>query len=102
MKKLHVYCLNWQAAWTCRARATMASSEVHARLDCRADVDTYLSTRGPPTFLKGLKPRLMLPENEALDAGSAYNIPLINALIFYCGIEARLLLPLHMDIFLGL
>ena len=56
-------------------------------------MDTYLSTRGPSTFLKGLKQRLTLPENEALEAGSAYNIPLINALIFYCGIEVRSLLP---------
>ena len=57
--------------------------------ECRSDIDTYLSTRGPATFLGGLKQRLMLAENETLDAGSAYNIPLINALIFYCGIEAR-------------
>ena len=52
-------------------------------------MDTYLSTRGPAGFLGGLKQRLMLAENEIMDAGSAYNIPLINALIFYCGIEAR-------------
>ena len=57
--------------------------------ECRADIDTYLSTRGPAGFLGGLKQRLMLAENEVLDAGSAYNIPLINALIFYCGIKAR-------------
>ena len=56
---------------------------------CRSDIDIYLSTRGPASFLGGLKQRLILAENETLDAGSAYNIPLINALIFYCGIEAR-------------
>ena len=80
----------WQVCiGACMTRALLE----HPGLMCRADVDTYLSTRGPPTFLMGLKQRLTLPENEALDAGSAYNIPLINALIFYCGIEARSLVP---------
>ena len=50
-------------------------------------MDSYLNSRGPASFLAGLRQRLTLADSGAVEAGSAYNIPLINALVFYCGIE---------------
>lgn len=55
----------------------------------RSEVDAYLVSRGPASFLSGLHQRLMLTDIEAGEAGSTYNIPLINALVFYCGIQVR-------------
>ena len=56
-------------------------------------MDAYLANRAPSSFLAGLHQQLMLPEIEAQEAGSPYNIPLINALVFYCGIQVRRLCP---------
>lgn len=61
----------------------------------------YLGSRGPASFLAGLHQRLLLPDTEALEAGSPYNIPLVNALVFYCGIQVRHA-PFHICNFWGL
>ncbi|XP_078446307.1 transcription regulator isoform X2 [Wolffia australiana] len=55
----------------------------------KADVDEYLKTRPQgSTFLSELKQRLLLPPSEALLAGTQYNVPLINSLVLYVGVQA--------------
>ena len=47
------------------------------------DLDSYLKTRSPVTFLSDLRSSLQCNE-----PGSRYNIPLINALVLYVGTQA--------------
>ncbi|XP_060561916.1 CCR4-NOT transcription complex subunit 1-like [Ruditapes philippinarum] len=49
----------------------------------KKDLDSYLKTRSPVTFLSDL--RSSLQSNEP---GSRYNIPLMNALVLYAGTQA--------------
>ena len=58
-------------------------------LGLAAEVDSYLATRQPATFLTGLKQRLMLPEHEYINSGygTKYNVELLNSLVFYVGIR---------------
>ncbi|XP_076470610.1 CCR4-NOT transcription complex subunit 1-like isoform X2 [Babylonia areolata] len=49
----------------------------------RKDLDSYLKTRSPITFLSDLKSNL-----QSTEAGSHYNIPLVNALVLYVGTQA--------------
>ncbi|KAI4354776.1 hypothetical protein L6164_003615 [Bauhinia variegata] len=67
-------------------------SEVDAALkvkQMKVDVDEYLKTRqqGSP-FLSELKQKLLLSPNEAASAGTRYNVPLINSLVLYVGMQA--------------
>lgn len=67
-------------------------SEVDAALKAKqmkADVDEYLKTRqqGSP-FLSDLKDKMLLAPNEAASAGTRYNVPLINSLVLYVGMQA--------------
>ncbi|KAK4839920.1 hypothetical protein QYF36_025957 [Acer negundo] len=66
-------------------------SEVDAALKAKqmkSDVDDYLKTRNQgSSFLSDLKQRLLLPQNEAAQAGSCYNVPLINSLVLYVGMQ---------------
>jgi CCR4-NOT transcription complex subunit 1 len=39
------------------------------------------------SFLTDLKQKLLLPLNEANVAGTRYNVPLINSLVVYVGIQ---------------
>ncbi|KAK7386118.1 hypothetical protein VNO78_26091 [Psophocarpus tetragonolobus] len=68
-------------------------SEVDAALKAKqmkVDVDEYLKTRQQQTspFLSELKDRLLLSPNEAASAGTRYNVPLINSLVLYVGMQA--------------
>ncbi|KAJ8900176.1 hypothetical protein K2173_024816 [Erythroxylum novogranatense] len=67
-------------------------SEVDAALRARQmknDVDEYLKTRQQGSaFLTELKQRLLLLPSEAAAAGTRYNVPLINSLILYTGMQA--------------
>jgi CCR4-NOT transcription complex subunit 1 len=54
----------------------------------KTDIDTYLKTRGPVTVLLDLKNRLLLPPNSPSETGSKYNIPVINSLVLYVGVQA--------------
>ncbi|XP_059164399.1 CCR4-NOT transcription complex subunit 1-like isoform X2 [Physella acuta] len=75
----------------------------------KKDLDSYLKTRSPITFLSELKSNL-----QANPQGSRYDIPLINALVLYVGTQAIPLLQnkgvsmstiapsSHMDIFQNL
>ncbi|TKY68978.1 CCR4-NOT transcription complex subunit 1 [Spatholobus suberectus] len=67
-------------------------SEVDAALKAKqmkADVDEYLKTRQPNSpFLSELKEKLLLSPNEAASAGTRYNVPLINSLVLYVGMQA--------------
>ncbi|KAK4379437.1 hypothetical protein RND71_001299 [Anisodus tanguticus] len=67
-------------------------SEVDAALkskQMKGDVDEYLKTRqqGSP-FLSELKQKLLLSTSEAAKAGTRYNVPLINSLVLYVGMQA--------------
>ncbi|XP_073219959.1 uncharacterized protein [Cicer arietinum] len=67
-------------------------SEVDAALKAKqmkADVDEYLKTRQQSSpFLSELKEKLLLSPNEAASAGTRYNVPLINSLVLYVGMQA--------------
>lgn len=48
----------------------------------------FLQTRQPNSpFLSELKERLLLSPNEAASAGTRYNVPLINSLVLYVGMQ---------------
>ncbi|XP_044493750.1 CCR4-NOT transcription complex subunit 1-like [Mangifera indica] len=67
-------------------------SEVDAALrakQMKADVDEYLKTGQPgSSFLSELKQKLLLPPSEVATAGTRYNVPLINSLVLYVGMQA--------------
>ncbi|XP_047153009.1 CCR4-NOT transcription complex subunit 1-like [Vigna umbellata] len=67
-------------------------SEVDAALKAKqmkADVDEYLKTRQQSSpFLSELKDKMLLAPNEAASAGTRYNVPLINSLVLYVGMQA--------------
>merc|ERR1719158_1822910 len=44
--------------------------------------------RQPANFLSELPQKLLLPQAEALGAGTKWNVPLINALVLYIGMNA--------------
>ncbi len=55
----------------------------------RAEVDAYLAARQPAGFLAALRQRLLLPAHEVHLCGTKYNVPLLNALVFYVGVQVR-------------
>ncbi|KAJ0235619.1 Transcription regulator [Hirschfeldia incana] len=67
-------------------------SEVDAVLKAKQmknDVDEYLTLRQQnSTFLSELKQKLLLSSSEASSAGTRYNVPLINSLVLYTGMQA--------------
>ncbi|KAJ3103919.1 hypothetical protein HDU97_009731 [Phlyctochytrium planicorne] len=52
----------------------------------KADIDTYLKTRAPVTFLLDLRSRLT--QQPPADSTTKYNIPVINAVVLYVGVQA--------------
>lgn len=55
----------------------------------KSEIDDYLKTRQPLSLLlSDLRQRLMLPQQESISAGTRYNVPLINALVLYVGMQA--------------
>ncbi|KAK4414642.1 CCR4-NOT transcription complex subunit [Sesamum alatum] len=67
-------------------------SEVDAALKAKqikSDVDEYLKTRQQgSSFLAELKQKLLLSPTDAARAGTRYNVPLINSLVLYVGMQA--------------
>lgn len=68
-------------------------SEVDAALKAKqmkTDVDEYLKQTRPQgsSFLTELKQKLLLPPSEVAAAGTSYNVPLINSLVLYVGMQA--------------
>ncbi|KAF8048217.1 hypothetical protein N665_2608s0003 [Sinapis alba] len=67
-------------------------SEIDAVLkekQMKSHLDEHLSMRQhDSSFLNGLKHSLLLPTSEADLAGSRYNVPLVNALVPYVGLQA--------------
>ncbi|CAK9208187.1 unnamed protein product [Sphagnum jensenii] len=55
----------------------------------KAEVDDYLKTRQQLSLLSvDLKGRLILSPAEAVSSGTKYNVPLLNALVLYVGMQA--------------
>ncbi|KAJ3415017.1 hypothetical protein HDV05_005662 [Chytridiales sp. JEL 0842] len=54
----------------------------------KTEIDTYLKTRGPVAFLLDIRSRVMLPSGTSSETGSKYNIPVINSLVLYVGVQA--------------
>ncbi|KAL3649432.1 hypothetical protein CASFOL_005835 [Castilleja foliolosa] len=67
-------------------------SEVDAALKTKQmknDVDEYLKTRQQgSSFVTELKQKLLLSPSDAARAGTRYNVPLINSLVLYVGMQA--------------
>ena len=54
-------------------------------------MDAYLRARDPSgPFLASLRGRISLSQQESIMQGTRYNVPLLNALVFYVGIEVSL------------
>ncbi|KAL9234369.1 hypothetical protein vseg_009249 [Gypsophila vaccaria] len=76
------------------SQAPRILSEVDAALKAKqmkVDVDEYLRTK-QGSFPKELKHRLLLSPNEVSHAGTRYNVPLINSVVLYVGMQAIQLL----------
>jgi len=54
----------------------------------RAEVDAILSGKVPAASAGALTQRLVSTQQEYAATGSRYNVPLINAVVFYVGIRA--------------
>ncbi|XP_058212330.1 uncharacterized protein LOC131324368 [Rhododendron vialii] len=55
----------------------------------KGDVDEYLKTRQQgSSFLTELKQKLLLSPSDAVRAGTRHNVPLINSLVLYVGMQA--------------
>ena len=52
------------------------------------DLDSYLKTRQPVSFLMDLPGQLMLPAQQAAICGTQYDVPVLNALVLYVGSHA--------------
>jgi CCR4-NOT transcription complex subunit 1 len=53
--------------------------------DFKSDLDLYLKSRGPPTFLASLRATLTIP--RGVD-GLNYSVQMINSLVFHVGLHA--------------
>lgn len=53
-------------------------------------VSLYSQTRQGSSLMADLKQRLLLPQSEAAMAGTRYNVPLINSLVLYVGMQVQL------------
>ncbi|KAM2932405.1 hypothetical protein FF1_040479 [Malus domestica] len=72
--------------------ASLAPSLAHVSCKMKADVDEYLKTRQQgSSFLTELMQNLVRLPNEAASAGTRYNVPLINSLVLYVGMQCRCL-----------
>lgn len=71
-------------------------SSTLANATFKKDLDSYLRTRSPVTFLSDLRGHLQL--NPSAVDGSRYNVQLINALVFYVGQAAiSTITPRHIN-----
>lgn len=62
-------------------------SSAVARTTFKAEIDAFLKTRSP-TFFRELKSRILLPAGEQVAAGTKYNVPVLNSLVMYVGVQA--------------
>ncbi|XP_074578118.1 uncharacterized protein LOC141834681 isoform X2 [Curcuma longa] len=58
----------------------------------KADIDEHLKTSEVSSFISQLIPKLLLSQSEANLAGTRYDVPLINSLVLYIGMQATQLL----------
>eukprot|EP00668_Euglena_longa_P016523 GGOE01020788.1.p1 GENE.GGOE01020788.1~~GGOE01020788.1.p1 ORF type:complete len:2385 (+),score=619.83 GGOE01020788.1:748-7155(+) len=52
------------------------------------EVDQYLAHRAPATWLQMLPNKLLLPPPLAAAIGARYNVPVVNSLVLYVGVQA--------------
>eukprot|EP00158_Paraphelidium_tribonemae_P009756 Partr_v1_DN28952_c0_g1_i2_m25897 putative ccr4-Not transcription complex len=71
--------------------APYLASDYQAALKQRGfteEIDRYLATRSPESFLLDLKRMMMLSSEDVFVAGSNYDVPMINAVVLYVGTQA--------------
>jgi CCR4-NOT transcription complex subunit 1 len=54
-----------------------------------------LQARPEGSFLADLRQKLLLPQNEVSQAGTRYNVPLINSLVLYIGMQVDFFLQVE-------
>lgn len=69
-------------------RILAAPDHVLLNKQMHAQVDHYMSTRQPANFCEDLRAFLLLPPHEASACGTRYNVPMLNALVLYMGMQA--------------
>jgi CCR4-Not complex component, Not1 len=68
----------------------------------RLQVDEYLETRQPVSFVMGLRQMLLIKSAQDMQlVGTHYNVPLLNALVFYVGIQVCVLMFRHWHMLLA-
>lgn len=71
------------------AALSAASPSGGSSATLRSEIDTYLKTRTPISFLIDMRSRyLLLSPQEAVVCGTKYNVPVINSLVLYVGMQA--------------
>jgi len=81
-------------------KGPQTSLQIMSAAPFKKDLDSYLRTRSPVTFLSELRGHLQLTNQAQAEAGGVgrYNIPLMNALVFYVGHSAiQTITPRHIS-----
>lgn len=81
-------------------KGPQTSLQIMSAAPFKKDLDSYLRTRSPVTFLSELRGHLQLTNQAQVEAGGIgrYNIPLMNALVFYVGHSAiQTITPRHIS-----
>eukprot|EP00026_Physarum_polycephalum_P000086 Phypoly_transcript_00086.p1 GENE.Phypoly_transcript_00086~~Phypoly_transcript_00086.p1 ORF type:complete len:2362 (+),score=414.48 Phypoly_transcript_00086:843-7088(+) len=69
--------------------AALSTLSTSSGLPFKNEVDTYLKTRTPVSFLMDMRSRfLLLNPQDAIVCGTKYNVPVINSLVLYVGMQA--------------
>ncbi|KAJ1537025.1 hypothetical protein HK096_005081 [Nowakowskiella sp. JEL0078] len=54
----------------------------------KQEIDMFLKAKGPSSFLVDLRSRLENTTHQQIETGFKYNVPVINALVLYVGVQA--------------
>jgi CCR4-NOT transcription complex subunit 1 len=71
-----------------RILSDLTAQLAHHRQTLLAPLDSYLKNRAPPTFPGQIRHQLLLTRAaQVKEAGTKYNVPLINSLVLYVGCQ---------------
>jgi CCR4-NOT transcription complex subunit 1 len=71
-----------------RILSDLTAQLAHHRQTLLAPLDSYLKNRAPPTFPGQIRHQLLLTRaTQVKEAGTKYNVPLINSLVLYVGCQ---------------